>query len=298
MNNPILSIVIPTRPGYSEHWLSKLLSVQGDVEFILIHYDKTMFASTSDNRCRQLVSPIRGEVSQRLLGLMNSKGKYVLSLNCDQYVHPEVAKITEEYFNIFPDSWTLRPRAKSFKFGDKEEIDSPWEEVPNINDLKGNSLFVELPIAPLDNKFDISSLFKGRKEHKGRHLENFDKKVWRNDIVQESLSEIPSLFRVAGPFKYIPFWCLDRFLGLYIQAKFYEKGKKIGHWLPQQLIRIEGNPPEYKQTERFYISMEMLLLKKFARYGYIWNLVLSHIGSIPRIGWQYLVRKLNFSKNS
>lgn len=298
MNDPTLSIVIPTRPGYSDFWINKLFSIEGNIEFILIHYDKTMLTSAGDNRCKQLISPIRGEVSQRLLGLMNARGKYVLSLNCDEYVHPEILKITEEYFNVFPESWVLRPRIKSFKFDDKEGLLASWEEAPDINFLKKDPSLAKLPIAPLDNKFDISVLFKGRKDHKGRHPENFDKKIWKNDIVQKVLPEIPPLFRVAGPFKYIPFWCLDRFPGLYIQGRLYEKGKVIGHWLPQQLIRTEENPPEHKRTKRFYISMEILLLKRFAKYGYIWNLVLSHLGALPRRGWEYLAKILKINKKS
>nr|WP_293109395.1 hypothetical protein [Okeania sp. SIO2F4] len=36
---------------------------------------------------------------------------------------------------------------------------------------------VEIPIAPLHNKFDPLCIFRGRKDQDGRHTENFDKKV-------------------------------------------------------------------------------------------------------------------------
>ena len=51
--------------------------------------------------------------------------------------------------------------------------------------------------------------------------------------MQVATIEITNLMNLLGPIKYIPFWCLDRLLGLYIQAKFFEQGKTIGHWLPE-----------------------------------------------------------------
>ncbi len=37
MSNTFLSIVIPMREGFGEHWLGELLKVKGDIEFILVH---------------------------------------------------------------------------------------------------------------------------------------------------------------------------------------------------------------------------------------------------------------------
>jgi hypothetical protein len=50
--------------------------------------------------------------------------------------------------------------------------------------------------------------------------------------VQVAAIEITNLMNLFGPIKYIPFWCLDRLLGLYIQAKYFEKERVIGHWMP------------------------------------------------------------------
>jgi hypothetical protein len=97
---------------------------------------------------------------------------------------------------------------------------------------------------------------------------------------------------IFNALKYLPFWCLDRLLGLFIQAKFFEKDKIIGHILPlPEQIRIEDNPPEYRQGMRFYIFAEIILIRGFPQYGYIWNLIFSHISDIPRFMVQFFRTK-------
>ena len=103
-------------------------------------------------------------------------------------------------------------------------------------------------------------------------------------LFQSSLQELTQTMIIAGPLKYVPIWCLDRLLGLFIQAKFFEKGKIIGHLLPfPEQIRVEENPPEYKKSKRFYLFAEVLLLRRFPQYGYLWNLIIDQIrGTIFR----------------
>jgi hypothetical protein len=81
-------------------------------------------------------------------------------------------------------------------------------------------------------------------------------------------------------------------LGLFIQAKFFEKGKIIGHLLPlPEQIRVEANPPEYKKSRRFYLLAELLLLKRFPQYGYLWNLIIDQVRGTVARGFNFLFHK-------
>lgn len=284
---PILSIVIPTREGVPESWLQELLKVKGDVEIILVHPPGMSKYLVDEPRLQQINSPFRGEIMQRMTGLLNVSGTYTLTINCDEYITPDVLEITIKYFQKFPDSWVMRLSRKSFEFGDKAGLHRPWGVVPNLEELeisrkKSETSLMEIPIAPLSNKFDILSIFRGRKDHHGPHTENFDKKVWKTDMVQATLQDITKLMILGGPLKYIPFWCLDRLLGLFIQAKYYEEGKIIGHLMPlPEQIRDEDNPPEHKRTMRFYGLVEVFLIRRFPQYGYLWNLMVEHLRAVP-----------------
>jgi hypothetical protein len=296
---PILSIVIPTRPGYEERWILDLLNVKGDVEFIIVHPPAAEKYPTDDLRVHQVYSPLAGEIIQRASGLMNATAPYTLTINCDEFINPDIAEITRQYFQRFPDSWVMRLSRKDVTYGDRATLEGPWASLPPIDELKvcGRSLgntseynhqkdLLEIPIAPIDNKFDPLCLIRGRKDQNGPHTENFDKKVWRTSLVHETLRDIVKLMPFVGPFKYIPFWCLDRILGLSIQAKFYEqgKGKVIGHLLPlPEQIRIENNPPEYIRFDRYGVLSEFYLVKLFPRRGYMWNLLLPNLLNIPKI---------------
>jgi hypothetical protein len=296
---PSLSIVIPTREGFLEHWMTALLKVRGNVEFILVHPPGCKKHPTTDPRVRQLTSPLRGEIIQRATGLMNANAPYTLTINCDEYINPDIPEISSQYFSRFPDSWVMRLSRKDVEFGKKEILESPWISPQPIEKLEicgrtqGNSnlyeqgnYLLEIPITPVDNKFDIMCIFRGRRDHRGPHTENFDKKVWKTSIVQETLEDLVGLMPFVGPLKYIPFWCLDRVLGLAIQAKFFEqgKGKIIGHLLPlPEQIRIENNPPEYIRFNRYGVLSELYLIRRFPQYGYMWNLVIPDILNVPRL---------------
>ncbi len=307
MPTPILSIVIPTREGFSEHWITELLKVKGNVEFILVHPPGAGTHPTVDPRMRQIISPIRGEIIQRLSAMMNACGTYILTINCDEYLNPDIADIAVQYFERFPDNWVMRLSKKGFDFGDKASLEAPWSNLPKIEELQvcgksqGNanlygdeSHILEIPMAPVDNKFDSQCFLRERKDQNGAHTENFDKKVWKNNMVQETIKELSSLMVLSGPLKYIPFWCLDRLLGLFIQAKFFEKGKIIGHLLPPpEQIRFEENPPEYRKSKRFYVFAEILLIRRFPQYGYFWNLIIDQLRGIPMRGVEFVGRKLS-----
>ena len=298
---PTLSIVVPTREGFSHHWLQELLKVKGEVEFILVHPPGMAKSTVNDSRLQQINSSFRGEIIQRLTGLLNTSGKYVLTVNCDEYLIPNILEIAVDYFKEFPDSWVLRLSKKNFKFGDKVSLESSWKNIAQIEKLKicnsdisydSGICLVEIPIAPLDKKLDFLCFLRKRKDHHGVHTENFDKKVWKNEMLQKTLKDLSDVMAIGGPFKYVPFWCLDRLLGLFIQAKFFEKGKIIGHLLPlPEQIRVEENPPNYTKTQRFYLIAEILLLKKFPQYGYLWNLIIDQIRGTAFRGVSFILRR-------
>lgn len=310
MSKPILSIVIPTREGFAEHWLHELLKIKGTVEFILVHPPGMVKLEISDRRVQQINSSFRGEIIQRLTGFFNASGTYLLTINCDEYLHPDIAEITNNYFQTFPDSWVMRLARKSFQFGEKQHLDASWLNLPDFKQLKPwnkitdkhisydlNNNLLEIPIIPLENKLDLFCLIRQRKDHHGVHTENFDKKVWKNEMVQAAILDLSSLMILIGPFKYIPFWCLDRLLGLFIQAKFYQSGKIIGHLLPMpEQIRIEDNPPEYSRKNRFYVLAEILLLRRFPQYGYFWNLIINHCRAVLGIAFKSTIAQFTQEK--
>ena len=87
-----------------------------------------------------------------MTGLMNASKKYVLTINCDELLHPDIVEITKQYFTKFPDSWVLRLSRKSLKYGDEASLKSPWEGVYNIDEMKTcgvsreDEIYVENPI--------------------------------------------------------------------------------------------------------------------------------------------------------
>jgi glycosyltransferase involved in cell wall biosynthesis len=320
MTNPQLSIIIPMREGVEDSWLQELLKIQGSTEFILVYPPHVSFFKVNDPRLRQIKSPLKGEVIQRITALLNALGKYVLSINCDEYIHPQILEITEDYFKNFPDSYFFRLNQEGFPFG-KAPIDKPWNSLPKIQDItvrnRENSknfsseeipyMLREIPIAPVNNKLDFLAIFRGRKDQHGPHHENFDKKVWKNELVQEALKGLVSSFTLFGPFKYVPFWTSDRLMGLCVQAKFFnpdQPDQVVGHWLPlPEQLRTENNPPNHPRKNRRYILAEILLLKNFPKFGYIWNLTIFDKGGIfmvwfPKDTLKEIAQKLGLKKSN
>jgi hypothetical protein len=312
MSSPLLSIVIPTREGLEDTWLSSLLQVEGNLEIILVHPPTLEKIPLTDPRFKQINCSLRGEVIQRLTGLFNATGIYVLSLNCDEYINPKIVTWTQEYFQRFPESWVMRLRGEGFNYGNKEKLQAPWSEVPDISSLRVFSKaqpstdkyndftdLLELPIAPLNNSIDLLALFRPRKDQHGLHIENFDKKVWKNDLVQATIRDLSEALNLVGPFKYVPFWCLDRLLGLSLQANFFQPEQVVGHWLPfPAQVRLEDNPPEYSRRDRFYLLAEIILIKKFPQYPYLWNLTLDHIRLLPKGIIKSLLQTIKYKINN
>ena len=309
MTKPFLSIVVPMREGFSPDWFKRLLTIEGSVEFILVHPPGVEPAPCPDPRLQQIVSPYRGEIIQRLSGMLNASGTYLLTFNCDEYVHPNVPALAETYFQQFPESWVMRLAKEEFTYGDQSSLTAPWNELPTdlstlplCRKADGNlrlyeeGHMMEIPIAPMHNSFDVGCILRGRRDHLGPHAENFDKKVWINAMVQEALQEILQGLTLVGPIKYLPFWCLDRLLGLALQAKFYDPAQPdrvIGHKIPGPAqLRVEDNPPEHRRRGRFYIFAEIILLRRFPQYGYIWNLTLHQLREFPVRAALSIQRKL------
>jgi len=122
VSKPDLTIVSPTREGFSSHWLDNLLEIEGNVEFILVHPPSMKKVDINDFRVQQINAPFRGEIMQRMTGLLNARADYTLSINCDEYLTPKIVEIVKEYFQRFPDSWILRLATKSHSYGEIGKI--------------------------------------------------------------------------------------------------------------------------------------------------------------------------------
>jgi hypothetical protein len=307
---PFLSIITPTRGNFTDYWLDQLLRVEGNVEFIFVYPPQTPIKAIDDPRIKVLVSPYRGEVIQRFTGLINATASYVLALDDDDFLHPQILQLTRDYFQEFPESWVLRLSIENIEFSNQERIQRDWSELPDICQLEigkktpenpypyQNGKFyglVEVPIAPLDIKFDIRYAIWPRKERTdcyGIHFENFNNRVWKNQIVQEALADLSKAMKLFGNLTWMPFWSLDRLLGLFIQAKFFKKDAIVGHAMPQpEQIRFITRPHNSKEI-RFYVSADALLVKQFPQYGYLWNLVFWQIYKIPQVFARAIKAKL------
>lgn len=315
MSNPKLSIIVPMREGVSRSWLDQLLEVKGNVAFILVYPPGVPFLPSADGRLTQIMCPIRGELIQRVTALLNATGEYVLSINCDEYLHHDILTITEDYFSRFPESYFFRLKQASFPYGELP-LSKPWEALSKLDDMVAVArktshpdineeyLLKEIPIAPLTNSLDLRAAFRGRRDHKGPHQENFDKKVWKNTLVQETLKKVVGTFNLCGPIKYIPFWTADRLLGLGVQSHFFEPDKIVGHWLPSpEQLRTEDNPPDQPRKNRRYALAELSLLKIFPTSGYLWNLILFNHGGIlmvwfPRDTFKQLISRFKLPHKS
>lgn len=296
-----LSIVTPTLGKFPEYWLEQLLNVRGSVQFILVYPPGVTIKPIDDPRVKVLTSPYKGEVMQRFTGLLNASGKYVLALDDDDFVHPDILKLTTEYFKRFPQSWVLRLKVEIIDFLNEERIKKNWEDMPDINQLEvcrqkqgKYTGLLELPIAPLDKKFDIRLAvwpFLKRTDMNGIHFENFNNRVWRNELIQQALADMSLTMKVGGALTWIPAWNLDRSLGLFVQAKFFHKDATIGHWMPQpEQVRYIGKDPALKEA-RSHLTADALLVKRFPQYGYFWNLFFSQLYDVPKVVGKAIKRR-------
>lgn len=309
MKQPLLSIVIPTRGDFKGYGCNQVLTLEGNLEFIIVHPPGTEKFDSSDPRVKQIISPLRSEVFQRCLGIINTTGDYVVTLDQDQAIHPQIERIVEGYFSKHPDSWVLRSISKKIFVSEAAENGIEWCEANDIFSLGVSSkekdnyqLFREkkamaqVPIVPLDKKrLDMRLLFLPfveRKDQNGLHTETANKKVWQGDMIRSAAREIAKSFDFVGSIKDVPFWCLDRLLGLWIQAQFFKKDIYIGHWSPTPFVVDILDDEQIRRHKRFYLAADILLIKKFPQYGYFWNLCFSQTAWIPVRAFRFFKKRL------
>lgn len=287
---PLLSIVTPTRGDFSRSWLKALLQVEGNVEFVFVYPPTAHITAGEDPRLRIIRSPYQGELIQRLLGLLNASGKYLLALDDDDFVHPQISTMTETYFSRFPKSWVMRPYMEFIAHTETERIERPWDTMPAMTDLHirtpqdlaqhpqwadAGDCLLEIPIAPLNLRLKLRHAFwpfTQRTDMHGVHFENFNNRVWSSERVKPALAALLQNLTLFGPLKLIPAWSLDRLLGLYIQAFFFRPGTTIGHWLPKPgQVRFIARPASMKEI-RSTLLAESLLVRSFPSYAYFWHL--------------------------
>lgn len=286
---PILSIVTPTRGNFSEYWLEQLLKVRGSVEFVLVYPPDIPAKSLEDSRIKPLTSPYKGEMMQRFIGLLNASGEYVLALDDDDFVHPDVVELSTKYFQLFPQSWILRLRKLVVDISDQATLKKDWDTIPDVEQTdicqtyqQGNYTgLLEVPIAPLETPFNPQYLMTPFQKE-GIYFENFNNIIWKNQIVQAALPDLSQATKLLGVLTWIPASGFDRLLGLFVQAKSFQQDAIIGHWMPQpEQIRYVDKPPELKPP-RFHVLSDVLLVKYFPQYGYFWNLFFSKLYGVPR----------------
>jgi glycosyltransferase involved in cell wall biosynthesis len=315
-NQPFLTIVTPTRGTFNDYWLEQLLKIKGNVQFLLVYPPGVSPKKIDDPRVEFLISPIKGEVMQRFTGLINAKGNYIIALDDDDFAHPDLLEITLKYFQRFPNSWVFRLKIQNVNYDDEPRIKQDWEPIPEVEQLeickktpenpypfqKGNYKgLLEVPIAPLDKSLDIRHIifpWKKRRDQEGIHFENFNNRVWKTELVKASLQELSEAMKIMGVLTWIPAWSLDRLLGLFVQAKFYQKDIIIGHASPKpEQIRYIVRDSSLKET-RLYLMADLLLVKCYYQYGYLWNLIFWQIYTIPRIIGKSVKLRLLKSKQS
>lgn len=309
-NSILLSIVTPTRGDFSDFWLQSLMALEGAVEFVLVYPPGTTQRSTEDPRFKSVISPYKGEMIQRAIGLLNASGQYVIALDDDDFIHPKVVELIKPYFSKYPDSWCLRLHKANISYQDEARIKGPWASLPDLDRLKvippspkptlrrqafsDDEILEEIPIAPLYNRFKLYSLwFKSkRKDQDGAHLENFNNRIWKAHLAQEAVQDLLGGNQFSNYLVWMPFWSLDRLLGLFLQAKFYEKDAIVGHrlWGAEQ-VRYIKKPSSLKGELRAMFPADMLLALRFPRYGYLWNLFFYEFWRFISICIQGLFRK-------
>ncbi len=47
---PVLSIITPTRGNFSDYWFQQLLSIKGDIQFVLVYPPDATVPSSDDPR--------------------------------------------------------------------------------------------------------------------------------------------------------------------------------------------------------------------------------------------------------
>ncbi|XGV87537.1 MAG: glycosyltransferase family 2 protein [Limnothrix sp. BL-A-16] len=293
-DRPFLSIVTATTGKFSQAWLTRLLTVQGPVEFVMVYPPGVQPRATDDRRVRALISPFRGEVLQRFTGLLNATGNYTIALDDDDFIHPDICALVQQFSQLFPDDWVLRLSIQNIPRQHQSEIEAPWLPIPNLETITHTSNHQSseqhstahslrpIPIAPLQNPINWMLAifpFAQRRDHYGRHIENFNNRVWKTDLLKVPLNDWSRVMKIYGNLYWLPSWSLDRALGLFVQAFHFNPNIRwIGYSIqgPEQVRYIVGNTNPETQVKkinyRFHFSADLLLAKRFPKYGYFWNL--------------------------
>src|SRR5581483_2660017 len=142
------------------------------------------------------------------------------------------------------------------------------------------------PICPLPRRIEpklaLTPLFQiGRQDMHGPHMENFNNRVWRSDLVQAALPDLVRAMQIAGALYWLPSTGFDRVLSLFLQARCFQPGIILGHWMPApEQVRVLLKPRDQSYV-RFHAASHGLLVRAYPRYGYLWNLFLSTLYGIP-----------------
>jgi hypothetical protein len=295
ISQPILSIVTPTRGNFSDYWLERLLSVEGDVQFVIAYPPGASIRQFSDGRVKAIISPYKGEMMQRFMALLNADGKFLLALDDDDFVHPEILTLVKDCFEYYPDAVVLRLLKGKINIEETDLIKRTWEPLASIKDYTSEeNKLKQVPIAPLDIPFDKRYLiwpFLIRRDDKGRHIENFNNKVWRSEYVQKALPDLSKTTQLWGVLTWIPNSGFDRLLGLFIQAHSFQPGQFIGYWIPgPPQIWFNTQDPALKPP-RYHFLSDFILVKTFPKYGYFWNLFFNKLSYLPRLLGKSLIWK-------
>lgn len=222
---------------------------------------------------------------QSLLGLLNADGRYVMVLDQEAYVHPDIASLAADYFGRFPTSLALRLMPLRLGSEASDTLRQPWKPLPALEALAvahrredpEQPILQEVPVAPLARPVNWRRLLWpwGKRELPNTHLQKFSGTLWRNDKLQQMLPDLVRAMRAGLGLTWMPRSGLDLLLGLYLQAYYYPELRLIGHSLPGPAQIRLGWPPPVAPSHRL---SELLLVRRFSQYGYFWNLLLSRPG--------------------
>jgi hypothetical protein len=99
--------------------------------------------------------------------------------------------------------------------------------------------------------------------------------------VRGVLPDVIRSMRVVGALRWVPATGFDRVLSLFIQARHFQPGLIVGHWLPAPAqVRVLVKPATQRYV-RFHAASHALLVKAYPRRGYLWNLLFSTLHGIP-----------------
>jgi glycosyltransferase involved in cell wall biosynthesis len=139
MAQPQISVVMPVCNGekfISDSIRSILNQSFSDFEFIIVENGSNdnswqIINSYSDSRIKAIRSPIKQVGYNINLGIMNSTGKYISRMDCDDIANNDRLRIQFEYLEAHPDIAILGSDFKMFGENVKEKI----IRMPQTNDL-------------------------------------------------------------------------------------------------------------------------------------------------------------------